>query len=195
MSYFTKVSFEQWKKDCGINGLGDAELKEWYDAIKLPQQATSASAGCDFYMPFNLNFEAGSIFRIATGIRWVTDGEGDKGKVLLIFPRSGLGFRYGIRLTNTVGVIDADYCNSDNEGHIIISLENLFLCVKLLLKLVGLFLVDYAACSVCAEESGFESGFLVSVRKELLAVLVLDITKHENKSLFLTGLECKVDSV
>ena len=40
MSYFTKVSFEQWKKDCGINGLGDAELKEWYDAIKLPQQAT-----------------------------------------------------------------------------------------------------------------------------------------------------------
>ena len=124
MSYFTKVSFEQWKKDCGINGLGDAELKEWYDAIKLPQQATSASAGCDFYMPFNLNFEAGSIFRIATGIRWVTDGEGDKGKVLLIFPRSGLGFRYGIRLTNTVGVIDADYCNSDNGGHIIISLEN-----------------------------------------------------------------------
>ena len=124
MSYFTKVSFEQWKKDCGINGLGDAELKEWYDAIKLPQQATSASAGCDFYMPFNLNFEAGSIFRIATGIRWVTDGEGDKGKVLLIFPRSGLGFRYGIRLTNTVGVIDADYCNSDNEWHIIISLEN-----------------------------------------------------------------------
>ena len=54
----------------------------------------------------------------------MTDGEGDKGKVLLILPRSGLGFRYGIRLTNTVGVIDADYCNSDNEGHIIISLEN-----------------------------------------------------------------------
>ena len=124
MSYFTKVSFEQWKKDCGIKGLSDAELREWYDAVKLPRQATSASAGCDFYMPFNLNFEAGSVFRIATGIRWVTDGEGDRGKVLLIFPRSGLGFKYGIRLTNTVGVIDADYCNSENEGHIIISLEN-----------------------------------------------------------------------
>ena len=39
-------------------------------------------------------------------------------------PRSGLGFRYGIRLTNTVGVIDADYCDADNEGHIIVSLEN-----------------------------------------------------------------------
>ena len=124
MSHFEKVSFEQWKADCGVKGLAESGLREWYDAIKLPKQATAASAGCDFFMPFSLNFEGGSSFRIATGIRWVTDGEGDKGKVLLILPRSGLGFRYGIRLTNTVGVIDADYCNSDNEGHIIISLEN-----------------------------------------------------------------------
>lgn len=123
MSYFEKVSFEQWKKDCGVNGLSDKDLREWYDAIRLPQQATAASAGCDFFMPFNLNFEPGSRFRIATGIRWVT-GEADRGKVLMIVPRSGLGFRYGIRLTNTVGIIDADYCDSDNEGHIIISMDN-----------------------------------------------------------------------
>lgn len=129
MSYFEKVSFEQWKADCGVKGLPDKELREWYDSIRLPEQATASSAGCDFYMPFNLNLEAGSTFRIASGIRWVTeadaaDGGSDRKKVLLIVPRSGLGFRYGIRLSNTVGVIDADYCDSDNEGHIIISLEN-----------------------------------------------------------------------
>lgn len=124
MSHFEKVSFEQWRSDCGIKGLPDSELRAWYDAIRLPMQATAASAGCDFFMPFNLKFEAGSRFRIATGIRWVTDGESDRGRVLLILPRSGLGFRYGIRLTNTVGVIDADYCDSDNEGHIIVSMEN-----------------------------------------------------------------------
>ena len=126
MSHFEKVSFERWKADCGIKGLPDKELREWYDAIKLPAQATASSAGCDFYMPFNLNFEAGSSFRIATGVRWVTDPgmDGDRDRVLLILPRSGLGFRYGIRLSNTVGVIDADYCDSDNEGHIIVSLEN-----------------------------------------------------------------------
>ncbi|MBQ6315268.1 MAG: deoxyuridine 5'-triphosphate nucleotidohydrolase [Mogibacterium sp.] len=125
MSRFEKVSYKRWKKDCGVKGLPDRELREWYDAIRLPQQATASSAGCDFFMPFNLNFEAGSKFRIATGIRWVTDpGSEDRGKVLLIYPRSGLGFKYGIRLSNTVGVIDADYCDSDNEGHIIISLEN-----------------------------------------------------------------------
>ncbi|MCQ2567303.1 MAG: deoxyuridine 5'-triphosphate nucleotidohydrolase [Mogibacterium sp.] len=124
MSRFEKVSFEQWAADCGIKGLPEDELRKWHEDIRLPEQATAASAGCDFFMPFNLNFEAGSKFRIATGIRWVTDDPADRGKVLLIFPRSGLGFKYGIRLSNTVGVIDADYCDSDNEGHIIISLEN-----------------------------------------------------------------------
>ncbi len=125
MSHFEKVSFRQWKRDCSIRGVSDRDLREWYDAIRLPEQATASSAGCDFFMPFNLNFESGSIFRIATGIRWVTEpGSHDRSRVLLIMPRSGLGFKYGIRLTNTVGVIDADYCDSDNEGHIIISMEN-----------------------------------------------------------------------
>ena len=123
MSHFEKVSYEQWKADCGIKGLPDAELRKWYEAIRMPSQATAASAGCDFYMPYNLNFEAGSKFRIATGMRWVCTAE-DRDKVLLIAPRSGLGFKYGIRLSNTIGVIDADYCDSDNEGHIIVSLEN-----------------------------------------------------------------------
>ena len=124
MSYFGKVSFEQWKADCGIKGIPESGLKEWYDSIKLPKQATAASAGCDFFMPFSLNFEGGSSFRIATGVRGVSDDEEGRDNVLLIMPRSGLGFKYGIRLSNTVGVIDADYCDSDNEGHIIISLVN-----------------------------------------------------------------------
>lgn len=125
MSRFEKVSFERWRADCGIKGLPDSELREWYDGIELPRQATAASAGCDLYMPFSLSLEAGSTFRIATGIRWVTDEAGcDRDRVLLVMPRSGLGFKYGIRLSNTVGVIDADYCDSDNEGHIIISMHN-----------------------------------------------------------------------
>lgn len=122
MSKFEKVSFEQWKNDLGFS-LPETTLREWYDEIKLPSQATRASAGCDFCMPYNLNFEAGSKYRIATGICWKTD-DSDSKQVLLVVPRSGLGFKYGIKLSNTIGVIDADYCNSDNEGHIIISLEN-----------------------------------------------------------------------
>ena len=40
------------------------------------------------------------------------------GLVLLLFPRSSLGFRYRLQLNNTVGVIDSDYFGADNEGHI-----------------------------------------------------------------------------
>lgn len=43
---------------------------------------------------------------------------------LLILPRSGLGFKYKLRLNNTVGVIDADYSNSENEGHIFVRMTN-----------------------------------------------------------------------
>jgi dUTP pyrophosphatase len=37
-------------------------------------------------------------------------------------PRSGLGFKYGVRLANTIGNIDSDYWQSDNEGHIMLKI-------------------------------------------------------------------------
>lgn len=40
---------------------------------------------------------------------------------LAIYPRSSLGFKYGFRLLNTTGIIDADYAyNESNEGHIMV---------------------------------------------------------------------------
>ena len=47
-----------------------------------------------------------------------------EGWVLVITPRSGLGFKYRIGLDNTIGIIDSDYYNSDNEGHIILKVTN-----------------------------------------------------------------------
>lgn len=51
---------------------------------------------------------------IPTGIR----AKMDLDYVLMLFPRSSLGFKYGLQLDNSVGIIDSDYYNSDNEGHI-----------------------------------------------------------------------------
>jgi dUTP pyrophosphatase len=42
-----------------------------------------------------------------------------QGYTMLIFSRSGYGFRHQIRLTNCVGVIDSDY-----RGEILVSLHN-----------------------------------------------------------------------
>jgi len=44
--------------------------------------------------------------------------------VLLLYPRSGLGFKYRLQLNNTVGVIDSDYFGAKNEGHIMLKLTN-----------------------------------------------------------------------
>ena len=44
--------------------------------------------------------------------------------VLMLFPRSSLGFKYRLQLNNTVGIIDSDYYYSDNEGHIFIKVTN-----------------------------------------------------------------------
>lgn len=44
--------------------------------------------------------------------------------VLSLYPRSGLGFKFKMQLYNTVGIIDADYYNAKNEGHIQIKITN-----------------------------------------------------------------------
>ena len=58
--------------------------------------------------------------KIPTGIRVRME----EGWVLACFPRSGLGFKYRLQLDNTVGIIDSDYWQSDNEGHIFCKLTN-----------------------------------------------------------------------
>ncbi len=102
---FFKVSKEQF-------------TKEGYENIKLPKRATAGSAGYDFYAPYDFTLEAGGEIIIETGVR----ARIDDGWVLVILPRSGSGFKYGVRLANTAGVIDSDYFNADNEGHIKIKL-------------------------------------------------------------------------
>ena len=89
-----------------------------YENIILPKRATAGSAGYDFYAPYDFTLEPNEEIIIDTGIR----AKINDGWVLVILPRSGSGFKYGVRLANTAGVIDADYFIADNEGHIKIKL-------------------------------------------------------------------------
>lgn len=121
---FKKVSYEQFKKDWihTFNAFTSSEerFKEIYSNIKLPKRATAGSAGYDFYAPFNYTLHSGQTLNIPTGIRCqMVDGY-----VLMVFPRSGLGFKYQLGICNTIPVIDEDYFYSDNEGHIFIKLVN-----------------------------------------------------------------------
>lgn len=118
---FHKVSFrlfqESYKED---NKFLQEEIKNIYDDIKLPKRATSSSAGYDFYSPYSFKLEPKETIKIATGIRVSMEDD----LVLLIFPRSSLGFKYRLMLENTVGVIDSDYFLSDNECHIFVKITN-----------------------------------------------------------------------
>ena len=114
---FEKISF--YEASISNNNTYD-ELKEMYENLKLPKRATKGSAGYDFYLPKDIIIPPKSSLVIPTFIRCKIKNN----YVLMLFPRSGQGFKYGIRLQNTCGIIDSDYYNSDNEGHIMVKLYN-----------------------------------------------------------------------
>lgn len=120
---FQKISPEQFLRD--IQGTPhersyDEDLV-MYEGIIIPKRATKFSAGYDFYFPFNdYELKVGESVSIPTGIRCAMDYD----KVLFLMPRSSWGFKYRARLDNTVGVVDADYFNADNEGHIMCIITN-----------------------------------------------------------------------
>ena len=128
--YFEKVSFEQWCKDVPLLNVPKIKLKEWYENIIMPTQGSMYSMGIDFFMPYSVTILPHNKVKIPTGIRWVCeewndhDVDNDREYGMLIVPRSSTGTKLGLRLANTVGVIDADYCDSDNEGHIMLIFEN-----------------------------------------------------------------------
>ncbi len=118
---FEKVTLPQFMADVKkIYGFKytDEEIEKAWDDLKLPRRATSGSAGYDFYAPFPFTLAPGGTVTIPTGIRVKIN----PGWWLGCFPRSGLGFKYRLQLDNTIGVIDSDFSQSDNEGHIFIKL-------------------------------------------------------------------------
>ncbi len=115
---FEKVSLKQYLES--VESISVEEATIIYNDIKLPHRATRGSAGYDFYAPFDITLKPGETIKVPTGIRAFMDPNW----VLAIFPRSGLGFKFRLQLNNTVGIIDSDYVNSDNEGHIFVKITN-----------------------------------------------------------------------
>lgn len=115
---FEKVSMDQFM--AAYEDKDESAVQAMYDELKLPKRATTGSAGYDFFCPEDLTIAPGETVKIPTGIRaWM-----EEGWVLKLYPRSGLGFKFRLQLNNTVGIIDSDYYNSDNEGHIFAKITN-----------------------------------------------------------------------
>ena len=112
---FDRITEAQYEQDAA-HLAGRLPLSE----IPLPVRATVGSAGYDFVCPAEVTLRPRESVVVTTGIRAFME----PGWVLLIFPRSGLGFKHHLRLANTTGVIDSDYVNAANGGHIMVKIVN-----------------------------------------------------------------------
>jgi len=83
----------------------------------VPEKGTEDSAGYDLFVPNweNYSVEPQTVAKIDLGFSIKIP----KGYFGGIYPRSGVATKRGLRLSNCVGVIDADY-----RGHVIVAIYN-----------------------------------------------------------------------
>lgn len=120
---FEKVSYGQFQHDMKMlyhDFPSDGLIERIYESIQLPKRSTIGSAGYDFFLPFGIDLHHKSSIVIPTGVKCKLKSD----RYLMLCPRSSLGFKYNLKLANTVGIIDSDYYNNETtEGHILVKLE------------------------------------------------------------------------
>ena len=80
------------------------------DDVKMPRRSTVRSAGYDLFAPHEIIVYPGIWTTVDTGVYF--DGTEDCGFdnwVFKIYPKSGLSTKHGMKIKNTVPIIDADY--------------------------------------------------------------------------------------
>ena len=91
--------------------------------VVLPQRKTAKSAGYDIIAltDEDVYVHPGMSVNLETGVKACMEDD----EVMLLFIRSSLGIKQGLTLSNSCGVIDADYYNNpDNNGHFILNIIN-----------------------------------------------------------------------
>ena len=89
----------------------------------MPQRKTAKSAGYDIIAltDEDVYVHPGMSVNLETGVKACMEDD----EVMLLFIRSSLGIKQGLTLSNSCGVIDADYYNNpDNDGHFILNIIN-----------------------------------------------------------------------
>ena len=97
--------------------MNDIKIKKIRDTAKIPTKGSNYAAGYDLYADIQspVRIDPGSVMKIGTGISTQLPAN----MAALIFPRSGLSTKKGLRLANCVGLVDPDY-----RGEYIVALYN-----------------------------------------------------------------------
>lgn len=85
------------------------------DGAVLPKYESRGAAGADL-----VSIESGQVLPLSSAVfRTGIKVEIPAGYVMMVYSRSGHGFKYDVCLTNSVGVIDSDY-----RGEVMVKLTN-----------------------------------------------------------------------
>ena len=71
----------------------------------IPQYARPGDGGMDVTCPLDVDIPAGATVIVPTGLKVAVP----EGWMLLVFPRSGMSAKTGLRVANSPGLIDAGY--------------------------------------------------------------------------------------
>ena len=93
----------------------NVKVNKTVESATLPLRATEGAAAYDLATVHGGNITPGEAKVFDTGLQM----EIPSGYCMLVFSRSGHGFNKGLRLANSVGVIDSDY-----RGNIMVKLHN-----------------------------------------------------------------------
>lgn len=83
----------------------EVKIQKINDNAKIPEYAHPTDAGADIFASETVTFEAGETKIVPTGIKV----DIPTGYAIFIYPRSGMSLKTGMRIANSVGVIDSDY--------------------------------------------------------------------------------------
>ena len=73
--------------------------------FRVPEYSTPGAAALDIFMPQAGRCDSQRATKVALGFSAAVP----PGHVALLLPRSGVGFKHGLEVNNTCGVIDEDY--------------------------------------------------------------------------------------
>ena len=96
-------------------------MREHEGEVQLPVRADVRSAGYDFFSPIDLILLPAQKTILMSDVKAYML----KDEVLELYPRSSMGIKKGLMLSNTVGIIDSSYYeNESNDGNIGLPLLN-----------------------------------------------------------------------
>ena len=81
------------------------QIQPCHRNFKMPEYGSVDAAAFDLFMPESGSCNSERTTIVSLGFKAAVP----EGCMAILVPRSGVGFKHGVELNNTVGVIDADY--------------------------------------------------------------------------------------